>query len=102
MVRIYVGFVHVFLGNCRLSLDHMCQNLFYGWDMAKHLVEHTECLSNCEEICRGNKISWRTNILRTLRYWRPTGFFSTRNTVLPPEVPKLVLCVGSSKLNNFT
>ena len=55
-----------------------------------------EYLSNCAEICKGTKISAGNNILRNLRYWFPTnGFFDKRNTVLPREVPKSVLCVGS-------
>ena len=56
---------------------------------------YKECLSNCAEICRGTKISAGTNILRNLRYWFPTGFFDKRNTVIPREAPKSVLCVGS-------
>ena len=42
----------------------------------KYSVEHKDCLPNCAEISRGNKISGGTNILRTLKYWFPTGFFT--------------------------
>ena len=64
-------------------------------------VEHKQCLSNCAEICGGSKISGWTNILRTWRYWFPSGVFSKWNTVLPQEAPKSVLCLGSWKLNTF-
>ena len=68
--------MQAFLRNYRLSKDHKCQNLFYGWDVEKYSVQHKECLSNCEEISRGTQISGGTNFLRALRYWFPTGFFS--------------------------
>ena len=45
-------------------------------------VKHKQRLSNYAEIAIRTKISGGTNILRTLRYWFPTGFFSKSNTVL--------------------
>ena len=57
-------------------------------DLEIYSVEHKQCLSNWAEIARGTKISGKTNILRTSRYWLPTGFLSKSNTVLPQNVPK--------------
>ena len=58
--------------------------------LKKYLVEHKECLSNCPEISRGNKISAGANILSTLIYLLTIGFFGKSITVLPREVQKSV------------
>ena len=78
------------------------KNLFYGWYHEKYSFEHQECLLTCAKISRRTKISGGTNILRTLRYWFPTAFFGKLNIVFPWKVPKLVLRMGSWKLNFFT
>ena len=88
-------FVKVSLRSYRLSLDHQWKNLFYVCELEKDSVEHREYLSNFAEISRGSKISARTNLLRTLTFWLTTRFFDKQNTVLPREVPKSVLCMGS-------
>ena len=61
--------------NYRLLLTHKRQNIFHVWNLEKYSVEHKECRSNCAEISGGTKISGETNILRTSRYWIPTGYF---------------------------
>ena len=49
--------MQIFLGSYRLSLDHKWKNFFYVWELEKSSVEHEDCVSNCEEISRGTKIS---------------------------------------------